>query len=106
MLKQPLNGWLEEAKARFGDKTADWKFVCPRCGNVQTPQDFVTAGVRVEEAANIAYQQCIGRVAVDKGCNWTAYGLLGTLGNGRIVITTDGKEVDVFDFAKEEHVNA
>lgn len=36
------------------------------------------------------------------GCNWAAYGLLGTLGKGDIVKLPDGKEVEVFKMAEAE----
>lgn len=103
MIKQTLQEWRDEASNRFGEKTAFWKFVCPKCGNVQTPQDFVDAGINQNEAASKSYQGCIGREVKEQGCNWAAYGLLGTLGNGRIVITPDGSEVEVFDFANPEN---
>lgn len=103
MIKQTLDEWKKEAESRFGDKTAHWKFVCPRCGNTQSPQDFVDAGVDKEEAASDSYQGCIGRKVKDKGCDWAAYGLFGTMGKGRIVIAPDdGREVEVFDFAEVE----
>jgi hypothetical protein len=102
MKKQILSEWLDEAKSRFGEKTVNWKFQCPRCGNVQTPMDFVNAGVDKTEAANMSYQGCIGRVVKEKGCDWAAYGFFGTLGNGRLVVAPDGKEVEVFDFHSEE----
>lgn len=102
MIKQTLDEWLNEAKTRFGDKARHWKFVCPSCGNVQTPQDFVDAGIDKEEAGSKSYQGCIGRTVKDKGCDWAAYGLFGTMGKGRTVIKPDGKEVEVFDFAEVE----
>jgi hypothetical protein len=58
-----------------------------------------------------APQGCIGRTngkgsnnGKDQGfgCNWAAYGLLGTLGKGRTVIFSDGHESEVFDFAPTE----
>lgn len=85
---------------RFGEKTSQWKFVCPRCGNIQTPKDFLDVGLDKDRAAQLSYQDCIGRHTKEKGCDWAAYGLFGTLEKGRIVITPEGKEVQVFDFAK------
>ncbi|GAA1075700.1 MULTISPECIES: VVA0879 family protein [Bacillati] len=107
MIKQTLDKWRVEARERFGDKGANWKFVCPSCGNVRSPQDFINAGCSEAEASRLSYQGCIGRIAhagmkvEAKSCNWSAYGLLGTMGKGRIVITPDGQETEVFDFAKE-----
>ncbi|KIL37972.1 hypothetical protein SD70_29685 [Gordoniibacillus kamchatkensis] len=100
LIKQTMEEWRTEAKERFGEKTADWRFICPRCGNEQTPRDFVEkAGMKAEDAANTSYQGCIGREVKGIGCDWAAYGLFGTLGKGRIVIAPNGKEVEVFDFA-------
>ncbi|MEK5162040.1 VVA0879 family protein [Paenibacillus sp. FSL R5-0527] len=102
MIKQTLDEWRTEARERFGDRTAEWKFKCPRCGNIQSPKDFVSRGAAPGEAANRAYQECIGRTGEGKGCDWAAYGFLGTLGYGRVVVTPDGQEVEVFDFAPRE----
>lgn len=100
MVKQPLEEWRKEAVERFGEKGRDWKFVCPRCGNVQSGKDFIDRGMTVEQANDISvYQQCIGRHFEGIGCDWAAYGLFGTMGRGRYVITPEGKEVEVFDFA-------
>lgn len=99
MIKQTLDEWRTEAKERFGDKTTNWKFICPSCGNVQSPQTFVGVGCTPEEAVNRVYQECTGRHG-GNGCKWAAFGFLGTLGKGRIVIAA-GSEVEVFDFAPE-----
>ena len=107
MKKQTLEEWMTEGKKLFGEDFKTWKFKCPACGHVSSVQDFIDAG----RDANDAYQDCIGRVngkgdknGKDKGfgCNWAAYGLFGTLGKGRIVINPEGKEIEVFDFAKPE----
>ncbi|GIM45931.1 hypothetical protein DNHGIG_14800 [Collibacillus ludicampi] len=108
MIKQTVEEWREEAMKRFGKNIRDWKFKCPACGHISSVQDFIDA----EGEANEAYVNCIGRVngkgsdgmkGRDEGygCNWAAYGLFGTLGKGRIVVTDDGDEVEVFDFAEE-----
>lgn len=55
MIKQTLEEWRNEATERFGEKTSDWKFICPRCNNVQSPQDFIDSGVAHSEAANMSY---------------------------------------------------
>lgn len=103
MLKQPLNEWREEAAQRFGEKGRNWKFVCPKCGNVQSGQDFIDkAGMTPAKSSNFVYQNCIGRHVKGIGCDWAAYGLFGTLGKGRMVVMEDGEEVEVFDFAEAE----
>lgn len=105
MIKQTLEEWRNEAVQRYGPTGRDWKFVCPRCGNIQSGQDFVDVGL-TEEAGRLVYQDCIGRHVKDKGCNWAAYGLFGTAGKGRIVIDEEGKEHEVFDFASQDEANA
>ncbi|WP_431090826.1 VVA0879 family protein [Paenibacillus sp. 8b26] len=99
MIKQTLEEWRTEAIELFGDKASEWKFVCPACSGVQSPKDFVDAGLEKDQAANTSYQRCIGRIDKSKGCNWAAYGLMGTLGKGRLILTPEGNEVEVFDFA-------
>lgn len=109
MTTQTLAEWQEEAKERFGHDFKNWKFKCPACGRVSSIDDFLAVGADL----NDAYKSCIGRhngKGADgmkgkdngHGCNWAAYGLFGTLGKGRTVITHDGKKVDVFDFVGEE----
>lgn len=108
----PVGEWLAEGKRRFGDDVTAWRFVCPMCGKVYSVQEFIDAGGK--GGPNGAYQECIGRYkgagspgAKDgnpDGCNWVAYGLLGTCGKGRVILTTDGWAVEVFHFAGEgEH---
>lgn len=90
LIKQTLEEWRNEAVERFGEQGRHWKFVCPKCSNVQTAKDFVEqTGMKPEDAVNLVYQDCIGRHVEGIGCNWAAYGLLGTFGNGRIVIAPD-----------------
>ena len=100
--------WIAEGKRRFGDDLRNWKFVCPACGRTNTGKEFEDAGA----GPNKPYSTCIGRhngkgangmanhiLIPEYGCNWAAFGLLGTLGKGNIVVTEDGNEVDVFAFA-------
>lgn len=104
MIKQTLEEWQNEAACRFGNKGREWQFKCPKCESVQTGQDFIDAGMTLSDAQGRAYFSCIGRWVEGKGCNWTAGGLFGTLGKGRIVIDPDGVEHEVFEFgnAKED----
>lgn len=104
VIKQTLEEWRKEAVDRFGEKGRNWKFQCPKCGNVQCAQDFVEkAGMEINDAVHSAFQECIGRHVDGNGCNWAAFGLFGTFGKGRIVIAPDdGREVEVFDFAQEK----
>lgn len=107
MTKQTLEEWMNEGKERFGDDFSNWKFKCPACGHVSSIKEFKEFGAD----PNDAYQKCIGRVNgkgtkdqtdLGNGCNWAAYGLFGTLGEGRTVISDQGNEVNVFDFAVEK----
>lgn len=105
----PVNEWLEEGKRLYGPDPLNWKFRCPICGRVYTAKEHQEAG---SSGPNSAYQECIGRYlgagsfrkenGNANGCNWCAYGLLGTAGKGRLVESTDGIVVEVFRFADEE----
>jgi hypothetical protein len=106
MIKQTQSEWMQEGKENFGEDFTNWKFKCPACGHVASIGEFKELGAD----PNDAYQKCIGRVNgkgtknqkdLGDGCNWAAFGLFGTAGKGRTVISENGKEVDVFDFAKE-----
>jgi hypothetical protein len=103
MVKQPLAEWQAEMKSRFPSSDAA-AFICPACGHVATVKDHKDAG----GDENDAPQACIGRTngkgtknQKDEGygCNWAAFGLLKTIGKGRIIVMPEGKEVHVFDFA-------
>lgn len=98
--------WLAEGKRRFGD-FINWRFKCPACGCTWSAADIKAAGGDPETQA---YYCCIGRFKGagepdpkhnENGCNWTAGGLFGTMGKGITIVTADGKEHDVFDFADE-----
>lgn len=107
-MKYTLEKWRAEAVRRFGDNPENWKFVCPACGRINTGREFREAGA----TPNDMYQTCIGRHNGNmrpaskgakedgKGCDWAAFGLLGTLGKGDTVVVEDGKEIDVFAFAE------
>ncbi|MBE7053379.1 MAG: hypothetical protein E7391_03790 [Ruminococcaceae bacterium] len=82
--------WKEEGKRRFGDNFENWKFVCPKCGNVASGKEFKEAGAE----PNAMYCECIGRYTNDKGCNWAAYGLFDICS-----VHVDGQPV--FEFAEE-----
>ena len=108
--------FLAEAKARFGDKARNWKFVCPACGtmqSVQQLQDAVVAsgGTKDDVHRYIAFS-CIGRFnnqgdagisaknkgqPWDKGCNWTLGGLLRI---HTLEVLIDGKPRPTFELAE------
>lgn len=102
--------FVEEASRRFGDDPMGWAFVCPHCGDVATGQDFADALAGTDRpASRYLGRECIGRVLgalsaarleewAGRGCDWAAYGLLGTLGKGQLV-DTDAGVMDAFAFA-------
>jgi len=102
----PVSEWLEEGKRRFGPDVKAWRFICPMCGTSYSVEEFIAAG---GDGPNSAYQECIGRHKNagpptgdnPNGCNWCAYGLFGTAGKGRIILSDGGAAVEVFNFAEE-----
>ena len=83
--------WLREGKTLFGDNFENWKFVCPKCGNIASGIEFKDAGAEI----NSLYSECIGRYVKKKGCDWAAYGLFDIC-----TVHVDG--IPVFDFAPVE----
>ncbi len=74
-----------EAAERFGPNPRDWAFQCPRCGDIAVVGDFPKG-----EEGRIG-QECVGRwrgalhgpanadggrAVAERGCDWTAYGLI------------------------------
>lgn len=49
--------FMAEGERRFGPDRMTWRFVCPSCGHVQSPQDLKDAGA--PETA-VAFS-CVGR---------------------------------------------
>lgn len=102
-MKYTLKEWLAELEKRYGKDSKKWAFKCPACGKISTVQEFLDVGAE----RNVAYVECIGRHTgkgepkkdSKDGCNWAAYGLFGTLGQGDIVVTEDGKETEIFSIA-------
>lgn len=94
--------WKEEGKKLFGPDFMKWKFVCPVCGHVATPQEWIDAGA--PEGA-VAFS-CIGRWLPDsqdalssdeigKGpCNYAGGGLFPLN-----PVLIEGRENRVFEFA-------
>lgn len=82
------------ARERFGPDPADWAFVCPHCGDIATPRDFMAAGSKGEHAGRICIGRVVGALAVPaadwdgRGCDWTAFGVF----RGPMVYLTDSGE--------------
>ncbi len=97
--------WIAEGKRLFGDDMLKWRFVCPSCGHIQTPEDFR----RYKEKGatpDTAYFNCIGRydghenVDMCSGkspCNYSGGGLFGL---NPVKVTNGEKTIQVFAFAK------
>jgi hypothetical protein len=83
--------WLAEGEKLFGKNYENWKFKCPKCGNVASGKEFKDAG----ENPNAMYCECIGRHVKGKGCDWAAYGLFDIC-----TVHVDGHPV--FEFATEK----
>jgi len=97
MKYQSVDEWKARGKELYGEDVENWKFVCPSCDKVSSGADFKVTGAELENM----YNTCIGRHNnKETGCDWAAYGLFKTMGKGDVVITPDGKEVDVFAFAE------
>ena len=98
--------WEAEGEALFGPDQMTWRFVCPSCGHVATPQDWKDAGAT---QGAVAFS-CVGRwlsTAEDAftktggPCNYAGGGLIGL--NPVVVVEPDEKErVAIFDFAQKE----
>ena len=82
--------WLAEGERLFGEHIEDWKFKCPRCGNIASGQEFKDVGAE----SNSMYCECIGRYLKRKGCDWAAYGLFD-------ICTVHVIGTPVFEFAEE-----
>lgn len=93
MIRQTLEEWKQEGIDKFGS-IDEIVFECPSCKRQTKVKEFR----EVTDDINVVYQECLGRYRDDVDCDWTAYGLFGTMSKGRIVITPDGKEVEVFDY--------
>lgn len=101
MIRQTQAEWEAEGERRFGPDKMKWRFVCAACGHEQCAEDFRQFKDRGAEPGH-AYNRCIGRY--DRSiadCDWAAFGLLGTMGKGRIITSPDGDVSEIFDFAPE-----
>lgn len=101
-----MDDWQKEGTRRFGGDFMAWKFVCPSCGHVATPQDWDDLGA---PRSMVAYA-CVG--------NWMAVAApVGTLSKGPCiyqghinrenpmhVVTEDGTTYEMFAFADPDPV--
>jgi hypothetical protein len=101
--------WMQEGERRFGKNMLKWKFVCPVCGNVQSPEDFQPykdQGATPDSCT----KACLGRYAGgrkafgegegDGPCDYAAYGLF-QLAPVRVIDGCDQDEpIHCFAFAE------
>lgn len=99
--------WIAEGTKLFGTiNNKEFKFVCPCCGNVQTPLEFEKKGLN----DYLAFYECIGLKTGGKGtihnkkkpCNYKIYGVL-DLSNTMIICQTGN--FSVFDYYIESEKN-
>lgn len=90
--------WLEEAKSRFGENMAKWRFKCAQCGHVQSIESMIEHNPKLdpEEMRSAVYQECEGRHTKHQGCDWAIYGLFRIQ---KVEINFEGKNIPVFEFA-------
>lgn len=105
--------WRAKGEFLFGNDMMTWRFICPVCGNIQSPEDFrkfKSAGATPESAL----KECIGRYlnrkrkaigyndehAPEAPCDYAAYGLFRL--SPLVVTFEDGSHCDCFDFAVEQ----
>lgn len=67
---QTIDDWRDQATDLFGPRPENWAFVCPNCGDIATVADFRP------DSTHRAGSECIGRITPDRGCDWTANGLI------------------------------
>jgi hypothetical protein len=106
--RMTLKEWMDRGSALFGADMMQWKFVCPSCGNVQSPEDlrkYKDQGATPDTARF----SCIGRYDGRNGtvpmcsgaspCNYTTGGLLNI--SPVCVTNVEGVECWSFDFADQ-----
>jgi hypothetical protein len=105
--KMTKQDWLAKGEELFGPELLNWKFVCPVCGNVQSPAEFKQykdKGATPESAL----KECIGRYSGAKStglsgkkkpCDYAGYGFFRL---SPIVVIDGEHEQDVFGFAEEK----
>lgn len=86
---------VDLAEYQEAGKAGGFRFQCPQCGNVATPQDFAALGADPQRAA----QECIGRAQPGVDCDWAAFGLFGTMDRGTLVRLPDGRVIEAFAIA-------
>ena len=94
--------WMAEGFRRFGADHQKWRFICPVCKHVATPQEWLAAGA---SAGEIAFS-CIGRRLPNprKAFGSNGKGPCDYAGGGLFrlnPVKVEGMEESFFDFAPE-----
>lgn len=110
--------WLRRGCELYGHDIMTWRFKCPACGNIQRPIDFRPYADSHGALPSDAHTVCIGRCMKNNAnnyvrkaigqtgpgpCDYAIFGLLNL--SHTIVITREGRELAVFDFADEKPVS-
>ena len=103
--------WMAKGKALFGEDFLKWKFKCPICEHIQSPEDFKQfkdSGANPDSARC----ECMGRYLpkekvttafgnknkkVKSPCDYASYGLFKI---GHLIKLNDGGETVTFPFAE------
>ena len=99
MITYTMEEWMEEGKRRFGGNIKKWKFVCPKCKTVQTPQNLIDLGIKVETLDCYIGFCCIGCFDKKMKCDCTLNNSFHT--NEAMIIMEDGRHRPVFQFEDE-----
>ena len=109
MRKITMDEFIEEGKCKFGIDASNWKLVCPMCNTAQSINDFIEAGIDMDEAKKAIGFACIGRYTnkgtpaeelnKNHGCNWTLGGILRM--HKLEIICEDGEVLPHFDIEKD-----
>lgn len=93
-----LEDFKAKATERFGPETHKWKFKCPHCGEAQSAEDLVAAGVDKADVQKYIGFSCIGRFTKERGCDWTLGGFFKI--HELEIVTEDGTHHPHFDLAE------
>lgn len=103
----PVAEWMALGKKLYGEDMLKWKFKCPSCGHIQTPEDFRPFKDK-GASPNTAYFDCIGRWLPEatgtmfnkkSPCDYTLGGLFKL--STRVVVDEKGARHATFMFADE-----
>lgn len=109
MLRIKQKDFFEKCRDIYGDDWRKYKLICPMCDTPQSAEDFMKAGVGIEDIPKYLGFSCIGRFTgkgtpteknKGNGCNWTLGGLFSL--HKVEVIMGDGTVYPSFDIYNPE----